>query len=819
MRRAHVVAFVLLLSGGALGLLSRGALGADPVPGAPMFLPGEKVQAVFGSTGDARVGGIGLLAGMRFSVSAKASAGSHAKPTLTLARPTGAAVDPGSAGRLKPGHAQIVNFPADVTGVWRLTVATPSAGGGGVDISVKARPPKKVPAGQGLAGDGGGQFSFDALPGTTVSAVTVKCVAKPAWTPRIELVAPSGASLGAVDGTGATASLRNVVLDEVGTYRVRVTGGVGTFKHQVAIKLPKARAGLVWKDVESPPAVTGFSPTSVTNDAVTAFQLYGVGFTSDHLVLFNQGTSTRAAQPVYQTTDYGAVVSTELAGIPAGDYQVHVRTPAGNTVAFPGTLTIANRAPVVSSIYPPFMPQGQGLPCTINGAGIDANAAVTVRRTSDQVLVPSTVTLRSGHQRVDLRIDTAPYFTGACDIVVAESGAQTRTFSSVLDIVGWRAAPLSLVQYSGSDAASNFYPRDAAYDDTGGRVCLAVKEGTAVRYLLLDGTTLAVLDSTRISPPSGTTFNNPRVAFDPTSRTWALTWVASLASSAEARLRVVDAADLDLQRGSATLDASRYVLSVDAAADPDRGGFLVVWDRISSNTGPAEIRGRRVDGSGVLAGTAARTIVSHSGIYTMEPAIARQSAGTYVVAFSGVTFTGSQIAAHRVVVDGDGVVTVADTVCATDAVWYQLFQPEVGVQPGGGAVIVAFTYDDGAASAVYHPGTVPLTGPDLLPGALTTVDDDGEVPFGYIDSLVWNPTRSEFVIACTTGTQSVIVRRVTTAGAIRVAPISHEVEGIWGILWSGAAADTLGMVRAFDGTADGVWSPNGAMHTHGGKLR
>lgn len=809
MRRAVVAASVAVFFACAVAVGDGGPA---------MFLPGESVRTVFDADGDTRVAGIGLVAGMRFTASAKATKGSAAKPTLTFLRPDGTLVEPGRALRASAGSSQLTNYAADRTGVWRMTVSTPPAGGGGVDIAVRTKAPTKA-SGKAVVADAvaGADVPFDALPGTIAAAITVKCAARPSWTPRIELFSPSGATLGAVDGTKSTAVLRNVELPEAGTYRVRVTGGVGAVKLAASLRPPKARKGIEWKDVESPPTVTGFQPTSTTNDSLTSFQLHGVGFTAQHLVLFNQGTSTRTAQAVYQTTSYGAMLQTELAGVPAGAYTLQVRTPAGNTVTFPGTLTVANRPPAVASIYPPFFPQGQGLPVTVTGAGFDPGATFAVRRTSDQTQLTSSVTLRSGHQRVDLSVSTPQYLTGPCDLVVSEPGGETRTFPSVIDVVGWRAAPFPLVTYTASDAASRFWPRDAACDDAAGAVCLALKEGTGVRFTLLDASTLLPRDTTKLTPTSGT-FDNPRVAFDPTSRTWALTYVATLSGSAEARVRVVDAADLDLVRGSATLDSSRYVFSTDAAADPDRGGFLVVWDRIASDTGPAEIRGRRIDGSGVLGGTAARLLAAHSGIYALEPAVARQSAGKYVVVYSGAD--SAAIAARRVVVDGDGaaILGTGDAVCASHATWYQLFQPEVAVSADG-SVIVAFTYDDGASSAVYHPGCVPLAGATLDPGDLTTVDDDGDIPIGYIDSLVWNPARDEFVIACTTGFGTVIVRRITRAGAIRVAPISHEVEGIWGILWSGAAADRMGMVRLFDGDANGLYQPMGTMHAAGAALR
>lgn len=807
--------FGILVAAAALAAGTAAAVQDGPIA----LLPGEKVTTILASTGETRIGGLALVAGSKVSISAKAKGTSKARPGLALRNPAGQVVDLGKAYRTTSKSAQVRSFPVAATGVHRLALSTPAGFGGTVELTAAA----KVPAKQTRTGTttlGTGSVSFDALPGSTLASLTVTCTAKPAWTPTVEVLDPSGASLGTVVGRRTSAVLRNLPLDAHGSHTVRVTGGDGGFKAVVALRSPKPRKGLQWADIVTPPGANSFTPLAADNDGPTHFDLSGPGFTTTDRVLFVQGTATKLVQTVTGATSTGAWFENDLAGLPAGDYRLEVLTKDNAKSVFPQTLEVRNRPPGVLATYPPFIPSGPDLPVVVTGAGFDQDAAFTVRRTSDQTPVPSSVSARFGSQRADLRLDPAAYLTGPCDIVISETSGVVRTFPGVVDLVGWRQPTVNFFSYSGADATSNYYPRDAAYDGATGLVCLAMREGTGVRFALFDPATASIADQVKINPPSATTLLNPRVAFDARDRVWALTWVAGRTSSYDARVRIVGASNLQTPVADVLLDTSSIVRSVDAAPDAERGGFLVTWDRIATSTGPGEIRARRVSSSGVPGGASHTVLATDSGGWTYDPAIVRASANRYVVAYAGINATRTAAAIWRVVADGDGTVLYQPNICASELGWYDVFQAEVAANPNDGSVMLAFTYDDGTTSAEYHPGTVPLSGPQLLPGSLVTVDDDGVVPDGFIDTLAWNPTRNEYVIAATRyDLPAVILRRIAPDGRIKVAPVSHQVEGIWGILWSGTAADTLGLVRLMDAAEDGSWTPAAPMYVRGGPMR
>lgn len=784
--------------------------------GVHTLLPGEKVSAVFSSEGDARICGLGLLEGTKFKLSVKAAKRSGARPAVQLADPVGAAVDLGGASRSAAGRGEIVQFTATHSGVWRATLSTPPSGGGGVDIALSAKSPARATA-AGVATGGAGAVTFAALPGTVLKSLTARVAAKPAWTPSIEIVAPSGALVAVTSAAKPTAALRGVVLPELGTYTVRVAGGDGAFKVQASFKPPAPRKSLTWRDVEPTPEITGFDPVSADNDSSTTFRFLGVGITTHDRVSFKLDGKTKLAANFFGPIQGGAQLFNELVGLPAGEYTLEVATPAGNVADIPGRLTVTNRRPVIGFVYPPFIPWGTDLPVFVNGAGFDPAATVAVRRSSDQTVIPTTVKSRAGHKDLTLEIDPAPYVTGPCDIVITDPGAAPQTFPRALDLVGWRAAPRSIVSYSGTTPSSSFYPVAAGYDDAGGRVLLSVQEGRDARFVLLDATTLATLDTLRIVSPNTSTTLRPReVAFDPVAGAWWLSWTHDGATSDSVRVRIVDGVDLDVVRSDHTLDTAPSVNRIAVVPDPVAGGALVVWGRFD---GAGEIRAWQLDSNGLTTGPQPATLASQAQGWAYHPSSARRSDGSCVVAYIGLNEADALLAVRRLVVHANGTTKFSDIECATDAAWYIAGDTFVSVDPRDDTALIAFTYDDGLVQAEYHPGTIALTGASLHPGAVVTVDDDGEIPEGFVDSLVWNPARNEHVVACTVIGNRVILRRITPAGAIRVAPTSHDMEGVWGVLWCGRGEDTLGFVRQSDGTEDDAYTYLSTMRVTGGPMR
>jgi hypothetical protein len=785
-------------------IVSAVAAGAWAVETISMLLPGEGVTSSLSAAGERRIVAFAGVAGSKLTLTAKASRASSAVPELSLFAPDGSAVALGETNPNGTGKATAKKIELTATGLYRIGVESASAFGGEFTLTTKCKVPLKKTWTATLTGDAPSDAFVPAAPGGVIE-VTVAAKGKPPFDPTVELIAPSGASVKLAAGSKGRASIPVARLDELGDYVVRVTGGPGEYKAIAVVKPAKKRA-LTYHDVEARPEIFSATPTSTTNDVVVTFDLFGVGFASDQTAAIVSGSATKAAGSVTPLATGGAKAQIDLAGVAPGTYSLRIVTRDGNHSDAPEAVTLTNRTPGISSISPYEVFNKDPIPFDIRGGGFDATSTVKLTRVADGVSIPTTVQSRTSHHAILARATPPAYVTGPCDLEVRDPDGSTALRPAAVDLLGFRAAPAPLRIYASSDAWTSFYPRDSVWDTKRGRVMVAVQELRTVVFILFDPATLTVIDSLVINAAalgihSSGRVVRPRLAYDPVTDTFAMGMTAGVGNSTNySFVRVVSAADIDDTKLQTTLVSSvTEVTQTTPAANPDDGGYVVVWEEYTTASG-SRIKTQVITPQLTTSAASASVVVSHPLGYLWEPVAAYQGNGRFVVAWRGAE-SDANYAVYATVVDAAGVQTfdAGPYVTATSTAWNDLFQPEVTRNPEDGSMLLAFTYLD---VNVYRPGVQRLAPVSASPGPYSALDGNSILPQGYIDSIRWNPARNEFVATMTNVQNRVAIRRVNPDGTIRPAPVLESYEGIWGILYAGPSAGELGLVRAFDGTAD-----------------
>jgi hypothetical protein len=294
--------------------------------------------------------------------------------------------------------------------------------------------------------------------------------------------------------------------------------------------------------------------------------------------------------------------------------------------------------------------------------------------------------------------------------------------------------------------------------------------------------------------------------------TWALCWTTGTTSY----VRIAAGANLATTVAQHTLGTASVMEQVHAAADPEAGGFIVVHDRWNGGSTDGEIWSLHVAPDGSADTTKQTKVVSAGYGLAYQASIAWISSGRFAVAHVGADDGLTSLAIRRIVLNGSGAVFYPSLICAGVGDWLDLLQPEIARNPNDGSALLAFTY---LQQDEFRPACIVLTGAFASPGDVVSLDDEGLRPQGFIDSVVWNPTRNEFVIGLSLAGANIAIRRATPAGKLVPAQYLQEYEGVWAVLFSGGAVDTLGLVHAFDGNANGVFGGSGKMLLHGGALR
>ncbi len=794
------------------------ALAASPATRAadvdvPLLLPGETVRSTLGSGGDRRVVAFAGVEGSTLDLRVDSPKRSLVVPTITVRAPDGAEAGAGNTNPGSSGRARVSDLVLGATGVWRIEVATPAGRGGDFSLTARAKVPRNF-SWTATTDDPAtvSSHEFPAAPGGRVE-VTVDPSGQGATGLVVDLVAPSGVVLAhAARGPGRSVALR-AALPELGRYAVRVSGVAGAFRATAVVRELRRRRP-EWRDVESRPDATGFSPAVTVNQQLLALRLLGIGFNDRQTASIVDGGLVLATGPVRPDGDASAVADIDLAVVAPGTYSVRVVTPLGNETMLPGSIVLANRAPHVDAVSPGDAPNAQGFPVTITGAGFDPASTVALLRASDGTTIPAAITNRTRHVSIRLTATPAEHLTGPCDIVIRDPDGGSVVVPGAIDLLGFRSTPAAVRSYDSLGGGSTF-PTAAALDETRGRVLVAARE-TAVQavFVLFDAATLQVIDTLVITPAEIGGIDHEigqiRVAWDGVGDTFALC-VSSNRAPAYGYVRVVSAADIHQTVSSARLTApgTANVNQLHPAANRDDGGYLVVWDEADTGSVAASIRARAIGVSGAIAASPV-VVASAPDLVQFAPTAAYQGAGRFVVAWSATDVAGHAPTINATVTDAGGTDLLGGTtsVVARASTWAAAAFPEVAVDPRTGAALVAFTYLEFTA---YSAACVRLSADDAVPGALQTFDMGFGVPQSVTYGAIWNAEREEFVVAAVSSSNRVVLRRVNPDGTIRPAPVLESYEGLSGVLYGGSEPGTLGLARAFDGVADDFYDPLSAV--------
>jgi hypothetical protein len=722
-------------------------------------------------------------------------------PRITVIDPDGVPADVGDTNPKGTGRAQVAGLALGKTGIWRIGVETAPGRGGAFVLSTKAKVPLKFAWARTL-GAVADEYQFAAAPGGS-AAISVAAVPASAFDPSVELVAPSGAVVATAVGRKGHAAVAHAALRELGRYTVRISGGPGSFAARAVVR-PAKRRQPAYRDVESAPSIRSFSPATTTNQLSVTVYFDGVGFTDRQTVSIRDGDGTityAAAQPFGYAS---AAALLDLSEVPPGTYELRVTTPGGRVTVAPAPLVVTNRAPSVDAVTPADAASAKRFPLDVYGRGFDAGAAVYLRRASDGAEVPLDVTGRTGHDAIATLVSPLPYFTGPCDIEVRDPDGGGTIVAGGVDLLGYSAPPLALREATA--AVPSLFVYEAAYDETRGRVLLAMRDATTrAAFVLFDPSTRTVTDTLTIDPSDlgGGQFDHVRVAWDRVGGTFALC-LCSTSSPAYGVVRVVSAGDIHqtLLQAQMTPAGSDHMSRIHAAANRDDGGYLVVWDQFDQAFG-RRIRAQSIGAAATMDTSTQSTVAWDPGGNLADPVAAYQGAGKFVVAWASLAEDGPGYAIRATQTDSKGaqVAGHGPYVTATAQTWVATARPELAVNPADGSLLLTYWYSEGI---VYRPASQRLAPLTASPGPSAKLDLELPILGGGPTSVVWNAARGEFVVAVVTYSNRASLRRVNADGTLRPAPVVESYEGTSAAFYASSAPGSLGLVRGFDGVADDV---------------
>ncbi len=794
---AVVAAFALF--GGAAPSFAQ-----DSATGDIALRPGERVRVILAS-GERRAVAVAGIAGGRYTMTAVPVGKSPVVPTLALRDPSGASVDISSLVKNVGRGKGAKSLAFGTTGIWRLAVATPDGKPGEVEISVAAKLPKPPRVTGTTAGDPASvEIPFAALPGASCD-VAVKLAAKPAVPVTLALRGPDDGDLATADGAANAASVKKVVTTALGEHRIVIVGGPAKFTGSLKVKAPKARRGLAFDLVEALPIVTTFGPTTTTDDVNRSIVASGYGFETGQTLLLREGGATKKTTPLSPLSGTLAQAAFNFDDMPAGTYDLLVALRGGRTVIVPGTFTVTDFQGRVKTIVPAVAPNSAAFDVTMDCDGIDATAALDLRR-GDGATFAVLSTTRTNPRTWSARITPPAFTTGLFEVRVLEDLTLGPATPGGLDIIGRKHAEATV-----RTGAVSLLPTGAAGDAAGGRIGVAyIDAGTAV-FALLDASDWSVVSTYTAPRDANATHRAARIAFHPTERTWAFTWTQRRDSGVtgapfdEAWTGVAARTDFTSPSGVSGPWLTRAAIDVtEAAADTLNGGWRHLWtERLSSSAGA--IRWAPVSSAGVVDVGSATSLASDAQGFLGSPGIVVRGDGLHVMTY--LALDGAFYGVYRAVVGGNGQEPTPRTLAVPGATVPTISTAHVALDPLDDTVAVAFTF---ASGTTLKPGFVLLSGADLLPSAAQTNSVPGEAPVGRVTAFAWNPEREQFVAALAQTDDRVVLRRVKRDVTIEVAHILEAYETPAAVIASTATDMTL--IRATDDNADGVYDPTIGKH-------
>ena len=782
----------------AVALSAGRRAAADAGDGPDVLLPGESATAIL-APGDQRTVGFAAVAGSKWNLTAARAKHSTAAPTLAVTTPSGEPVDLRKLLKKSKSSASVRNLPTGVTGVWRLDVSTPLAGGGVVVTAAAKVPAKRTLKGTTAGDPTRGTVAFDALPGTSID-VSVRLLAKPPAPVAIRLLGPDGDDIVVADGLKGSARIAGVVAPAVGTYTVEVVAAAGKFTASVRLKQPKRRTKLTVDDVEALPVVTAATPGTLLNGGMRTVYFSGFGFTPRQTAALDGDHGATPRVPVGVLPDGTAYATFNLIETQAGTYRARVFLSTGRATAAPAAIELSNMRPGITKLRPFEGPNAQPIDLIVDGGGFDAGISMQLRRVSDGVLLPFTSFRRTDHRTLTCTLTPAALQVGPHDIVFTDGDGTQTTVPAAFDLLGQRG-PAAVVRATTS-GYDELYVYHAAHDPVGGKAVIALLRNVSgvfrAEFVLVDTSTWSVLDTYTPSYSASHQHGFARVRFNHHDRTWALTWVGGSVGSQSGFLRVASAGDLHTTVKDSVLVSDHYVDSVEPMADEVAGGWMTAWTQAPKSPGDGYLVVERVAADGTPDTASRRQVQPAQYGLIFFPTGAQRPDGRFVVTYIAVTGDITAYTLSRRVLEADGSDYRDVIVCATSLEWYGMTEPNCSVSPEDGTALVGFTYQD--PTGTRYSTCFTLDGGLAEPGPLRTLSTEGHVDEGSFQAVYWSPTRREFVVTVLSEKKTVILRRITKSGAVHPAYVLQNYAGRSGVTLSvpGAGTDQLHVVRAYE---------------------
>jgi hypothetical protein len=314
---------------------------------------------------------------------------------------------------------------------------------GAYALSLRGKPPTVLSYAGFVAPAPPTELRIGAVPGALLS-VQVKAAKLSALAPAVvEVIAPSGDPLDLDDAalrkTAATSDLvKDLPCPDLGTYTVRVGTQSGLFGDfgavKVSLKFPKVKKAVVADgDLVVDPRVTAVSPSSGFDNLAYGDVEVSGRFFAPGAALRLEGAATIDATGVEREDDGTVRGDFDLAGRPAGAYDVVVHYPNGAEGRMAGAFTVV-ATPVATGIAPASGFDNGTASFAVTGASFAPGVAISLVPSGGGSPLAGTVTSPTASSAsVSFPLLDAPL--GLRDLVVANPDGGTNTLAGAFTVV------------------------------------------------------------------------------------------------------------------------------------------------------------------------------------------------------------------------------------------------------------------------------------------------------------------------------------------------------------------------------------------------